>query len=264
MRHRPSESSSRRQILAASRPSRRTPSTALAPTLALALAMALAMAALTAAHAQVGAGDRLVDEGRFEDAVARYDEAIATDASNAAAYRQRARAQVYWADDLPSGEDDAKQRLYDLAIADAERAVALAPDDPGTHFEVARALGRAAQYRGVLASLNLAARVSDALDLVLEMDPEHAAAWHALALYHHEVPWIAGGRAGRVVPSFERAIELEPDEISHRVGLAGVLIDRERYDEAETQLEVALARTPRTYLDEQDLAEARALEARLP
>jgi len=256
MRHRPSEPSGHRPIPFASPRSRRA--------LWTSLALALSLLVGTAAHAQVGAGDRLVDQGRFEDAVARYDEAIAADASNAAAYRQRARARVYWADDLPADEDAAKQRLYDLAIADAERAAELAPNDPGTHFEVARALGRAAQYRGVLASLNLAARVSDALDLVLEMDPDHAAAWHARALYHHEVPWIAGGRAGRVVPSFERAIELEPDEISHRVGVAGVLIDREAYDDAATQLDVALALTPRTYLDERDLEEARALAERLP
>ena len=256
MRHRPFAPSRRRPIAVPSRPFRSDWWTR--------LALALLVLALTAAHAQVGAGDRLVDEGRFEEAVARYDEAIAADASNAAAYRQRARAQVYWADDLPSGEDDAKQRLYDLAIADAERAVELAPDDAGTHFEVARALGRAAQYRGVLASLNLAARVADALDLVLEMDPDHAAAWHARALYHHEVPWIAGGRAGLVVPSFERAIALEPDEISHRVGLAGVLVDREAYDDAAMQLDAALASTPRTYLDERDLDEARDLLGRLP
>jgi len=202
VRHRPFEPSSRRLIPVAWRPPRSAGWTG--------VGVALLLLALTAAHAQVGAGDRLVDQGRFEE------------------------------------------------------AVELAPDDPGTHFEVARALGRAAQYRGVLASLNLAARVADALDLVLEMDPDHAAAWHAHALYHHEVPWIAGGRAGRVVPSFERAIELEPDEISHRVGLAGVLIDREAYDEAARQLDVALSLTPRTYLDERDLAEARALVDRLP
>ncbi len=228
------------------------------------VALLLAVLVLAAAYAQVGAGDRLVDQGRFEDAVARYDEAIAADASNAAAHRQRARAQVYWADDLPSDEDDAKQRLYDLAIADAERAVALAPDDPEAHLEVARALGRAAQYRGVLASLNVAARVADELDLVLELDPDNADAWHARALYHHEVPWIAGGRGRLVVPAFERAIGLEPDAIAHRVAFAGVLIDREMYDAAAVQLETALALTPRSYLDERDLDEARALRDRLP
>src|SRR6056297_2168004 len=124
VRHRPFEPSRHRLIPVASRTSRSARWAG--------VALALLMLALTAAHAQVGAGDRLVDQGRFEEAVARYDEAIAADGSNAAAYRQRARAQVYWADDLPSGEDDAKRRLYDLAITDAERAVELAPDDPGT------------------------------------------------------------------------------------------------------------------------------------
>ena len=73
-----------------------------------------------------------------------------------------------------------------------------------------------------------------------------------------------GGRAGLVVPAFERAIAFAPDAISHRVGLAGVLVDREAYDEAATQLDAALALTPRTYLDERDLDEARDLLVRLP
>jgi hypothetical protein len=78
----------------------------------------------------------------------------------------------------------------------AARATDLAPEEPDAHFEVARALGRLAQYRGVLQSLNLAARVERALERTLELDPEHAGAWHARGLFHHDVPWIAGGRRG--------------------------------------------------------------------
>jgi len=228
----------------------------------LAGTLLLALVPLTAA--QVAAGDALVDEGDFRRAIAAYDRALTTDANDAVALYQRSRAQVYLADDDVSLSDEEREALYDAAVADAERAVALAPDSADAHFELARALGRTAQFRGVLQSLNLAARMSDELDETLSLDPEHAGAWHARALWHVEVPWIAGGRAGQVVPSFERAIAIEPDVISHRVAFAGVLIDREMFDAAAEHLDAALSIPPRTYLDGMDLEEAQELRARLP
>jgi tetratricopeptide (TPR) repeat protein len=214
--------------------------------------------------AQVALGERLVDEGRFEEALAAYDRAVTERPGDARAHLRMARAAVFFADALPAGADAEKQRLFSLAAERAERAVTLAPDDPDAHFEVARALGRLAQYRGVLASLNLAGRVLTALERSLELDPNHAGSWHALGLFHHQVPWIAGGRSGRVVPSFLRAIALEPDVLSHRVAFAEVLIDRNDPAGAAEQLDPAARLTPRTYHDRQDAQRARELRASLP
>lgn len=219
---------------------------------------------LTFAHANVTTGDRLVDQGDFAGAVAAYEAVLAQDPDDPVAHYRLARAAVYEADDLPEGQDEAKEALFDLARTHAERAVKLAPDDAEAHFELARALGRLAQYRGVLQSLNLASRVASSLDRALELDPQHAGAWHARALFHDEVPWIAGGRKGLVLPSFERAIAAEPDVIVHRVELARVLIGREDFAAAREQLDVALSLTPRTYHDRQDVEKARALLAQLP
>jgi tetratricopeptide (TPR) repeat protein len=214
--------------------------------------------------AQVGVAERLIDEGRFEEALAAYDRAVTERPGDARAHLRMARAAVYAADALPAGADAEKQRLFSLAAERAERAVALAPTDPDAHFEVARALGRLAQYRGILASLNLAGRVLTALERALELDANHAASWHALGLFHHEVPWIAGGRSGRVVPSFLRAIALEPDVLSHRVAFAEVLIDRQDPGGAAEHLDHAVRLTPRTYHDRQDAQRARELRASLP
>ena len=232
---------------------------ALSPT-----ALTCCLLAAGVAFAQVAAGDRLADEGRFAEAVAAYESVIAANPADARAHVRLARAAVYLADDLPEGDAAAKEAWFERASEAAERAIELAPDDPDAHFEIARSLGRLAQYRGVLASLNLAARVSRALDRTLELDPEHAAAWHARALFHRDVPWIAGGRSGQIIPSFERAIAAEPDVITHRVELARVYLDRDEPEMAREQLTVALSLTARTYHDRQDLEEARALFAQLP
>lgn len=229
---------------------------------ALVLACALWLAGTAAA--QVAAGDRLVDEGRFEEAIVAYEAAVATNPEDARAHYQLARAAVYLADALPPEAEADKEGWFARAAEAAELSVELAPNDPDAHFEVARALGRVAQFRGVLQSLNLAARVSRALDAALELDPGHAASWHARALFHRDVPWIAGGRAGQVVPSFERAIASEPDVITHRLELARVLLERDEPDLAREQLELAVTFTARTYHDRLDLEAAGALLASLP
>lgn len=223
-----------------------------------------AAALLTVASAQLSVGEGHIDEGRFAEAVETFQRLIDGNPNNVRAQILFARASVYWADSLPSGESAAKEDLFAKAAAAAEKAVELAPNDADAHFEVARALGRLAQFRGVLQSLNLAGRVSAALDAALAANPNHGPSWHARALFHRDVPWIAGGRSSRVIPSFQSAIAAEPDAITHRVELARAYLAAGEVALAREQLDVALSLTARTYLQRQDLDEARALQRSLP
>jgi tetratricopeptide (TPR) repeat protein len=226
---------------------------------------ALALFALLgAASAQISVGESLVAEGRFAEAVETFQRVVDASPSNARARYLFARAAVYLADSLPAGEADAKEGWFSQAAAAAEKAVELAPDDADAHFEVARALGRLAQYRGVLQSLNLAGRVSSALDAALAINPNHGPSWHARALFHRDVPWIAGGRSSRVIPSFLSAIAAEPDAMTHRVELARVYLNSGEVALAREQLDVALSLSAQTYLQRQDLEAARTLARSLP
>ncbi len=229
-----------------------------------AAAFAFVAALCAVAFADVEEARAALDEGRFADSVAAFERALAHDPDDPALLAELARTRVYWADDLGEDQDEERRALYDAAVEEARRAEELAPNDPEAVFEVARALGRTAQYEGIFQSLNVAGWVDDALERVLELDPNHAGAWHALALYHHEVPWIAGGRAGEIDPAFERAIELEPAVIFHRVSYAEVLIERDRHDEAAAQLDAALALEPATYLERREHDLARELRDALP
>lgn len=230
---------------------------------AVASLFTLGLALATMAHADVDAGLRLIDRGDFAGAVAAFEAAVGLDDRDPRAHYLLARAAVYAAGALAADDDAGREALFERAADAAQRATRLAPENAAAHFEVARALGRLAQYRGVLQSLNLASRVSNALDRTLELDPEHAGAWHARGLFHHDVPWIAGGRGGLVLPSFERAIAIEPDEIAHRLAFARVLVDRGDEPRALEQLRVAVTLRVSTHLDRQDLQAARALLAEL-
>ncbi len=154
------------------------------------------------------------------------------------------------------------------AEAAAKRAIQAEPKNPEAYFELARALGRLAQYRGILQSLSLAAGVRDNLKKALALKPDYASALVALAIWHLElsqkgVGWLYGADAGKVIPLFERAIELEPDRIIHRYEYARALYRLGKRREALKQLEIALSLPPRDARDEYVLAEAQELLEKL-
>ena len=64
-----------------------------------------------------------------------------------------------------------------------------------------------------------------------------------------------------MIPSFVRVTAIEPDEITHRLAFARVLVDRRDVAVAHSQLEVAVTLRARGSLDQQDLEAAQAQTA---
>jgi len=208
------------------------------------------------AVATVADGDRAMLENDFERAISEYAAAYEQRSTNIEALYKLASAETQLAETLSGDEAEA---LFTQAAEHARSAVAADPTEPEAHFELARALGRLAQFKGVVQSLEFAGDVKDALEETLALNPEHGGAYHALALWNLEVPWIAGGRAGQIRPLFEQAIAAEPDEITHRVGFGKALIALDDAEAAKGQLEQALELRPKSFSDEEDLEEAREL-----
>lgn len=210
--------------------------------------------------ATVADGDRAYDAGDYQRAIAEYQEAFEQRSSNIQALYKLAKAKTALAGTLSGAE---AERLYEAAAAHAREAIAAAPDEAEAHFELGRALGRLAQFKGILQSLNLAAEVKSSLERAIELKPDHSGAHHALALWHLEVPWIAGGRSAQVRPLFDRAIEIDPSAITHRVDYGEALIRLGDKDAAKALLEAALSLPALTAQDQQDHEKARQLLADL-
>ncbi len=237
-------------------PTRRT--ARVAPWLVSLLALAILGAGAAAVASELD-GDRALEQGRFAEAVEAYGAAVERGTTNASLLIKHARATTYQAD---HSDDPAEaERLFALAAERARTAIERHPEVSDTHLELARALGRLGQFRGVLQSLGLAEEVRGALRTALELDPDNADVLHALALWHLEVPWILGGRSGEVAPLFERAIELEPRAITHRVAFAEALLRLGDREAARAQLEAALDLRVRTFLEREDRAHAEELMA---
>lgn len=125
-------------------------------------------------------------------------------------------------------EDEAEQlKRYQQAAKVAEAAVAALPDEANSHYRHAFALGRYSQGLSIAKALKdgIAGKVRTALDATLELEPKHAEAHTAMALYHAEIIDKIGGmiggltygaKASEAEKHIKTALKLTPDSpIAH-------------------------------------------------
>ncbi len=211
------------------------------------LALGLAQTAATV--------EKLVDDGKFQEA---YEAGLRL--GSAEGLILAARAASYFAG--YQAKDSEKADWFGRAEAAARRAIQADGSNAEAYFELARAQGRLSQYRGILESLGLASGIKENLDRTIRLNPRHAGAKVALALWHHSlisknVGWLYGANGNQILPLFNEAIQLEPQIIIHKVELAGVLAAQGKKEDARKQYEAALAIPPKTAADRYDLERAR-------
>ncbi|MFK3647628.1 hypothetical protein ACI2IY_04210 [Lysobacter enzymogenes] len=125
-------------------------------------------------------------------------------------------------------DDEAEQlKRYQQAAKVAEAAVAALPGEANSHYRYAFALGRYSQGLSIAKALKdgIAGKVRTALDATLELEPKHAEAHTAMALYHAEIIDKIGGmiggltygaKASEAEKHIKTALKLTPDSpIAH-------------------------------------------------
>jgi tetratricopeptide (TPR) repeat protein len=129
---------------------------------------------------------------------------------------------TYLVDD--EGEQEAR---YQRAAAIAETAVKALPEEANSHYRHAFALGRYSQKLSIAKALKmgLAGKVRQSLDNAVELEPRHAEAHTALALYHAEIigkigaligGMTYGAKAAEAEKHIKTALKLTPDSpIAH-------------------------------------------------
>lgn len=170
-------------------------------------------------------------------------------------------------------DDEAEQESrYQRAAALAEAAVKALPDEANSHYRRAFALGRYSQKLSIAKALKmgLAGKVRESLDETLELDPKHAEAHTALALYHGEIigkigaligGMTYGAKASEAEKHIKQALKLTPDSpIAHvEHGNLQLLLNGERgEDAAAAAYEKASKLKPRDAMETLDARWARA------
>jgi tetratricopeptide (TPR) repeat protein len=238
------------------------------------------------AHSQSGHGrsDELLGQaaeryalGDLKGARASYLEALSASPGRFTVLHRLARTESMLAEDT-QGEDG--RRLVAAAVEHAREAIKTAPDSAAGHLELAVALGRQALKEGPKTRLSLAREIKSEVDRTLALDRAEGRAWHVLALWNRTLASLnfferavartvlggvpKGASMESAVADLQKAVELEPAYVNHRLELGRTYLQLKRRDEARRELERAVALPPGgNPLDPKYQAEARELLARL-
>ena len=180
-------------------------------------------------------------------------------------------------DSIESAERDS---LYARAEVLARRSVAADSLGSEGHFAVAAAVGRASLTMGKKERIRRAKIIRDEALRTIELDPDHDGAYHILGRWNAEIMRLSGISrffaksflgAGifreasweAAISNLQRAVELDPARIYHRLELARIYADRKRYQEARDQLGQIEALPDRELLDPVYRERAAALAKRI-
>jgi regulator of microtubule dynamics protein 3 len=156
------------------------------------------------------------------------------------------------------GPSPIRDSAYDRAEAHARQAVAADPAGAQGHFVLAQAIGLASLAKGDSERIKRAAEIRTEALRAIELDASHDGAFHIMGRWHAAIARVPkfqrffarnllGGRIfdeaswERAVTALETAVGLTPQRIDHRLALAEVYIDLERYADARVQLTAVAA-----------------------
>lgn len=249
----------------------------------------LAFLAATPAAAQsppdsagaLAAGRAAFDARDPETALADFERALADDSTSYEANWRAALALITLGAQTPdSVKSPERDSLYARAERYARRAVLADSMGADGHFILARAIGQTALTKGTKARIRLASEIRREALRAIELDPRHDGAYHVLGRWNAEIMRLSGfsrffarqflgagvfGKASwdAAIANLERAVEIDPGRIVHRLDLARVYADRKRYEDARRELEILDTLPIRDFNDPQYQADGAALLRRI-
>ena len=211
----------------------------LAAGLVLVLGARAGLAQTAADH--IAKGDSAHSALHAPEAYAHYKEAIALDSNDYEALWKASREAV----DLGEFEPDkAKQKAYFAEGRQyAERAVAVKPNDPEGHFNLARALGRVALSVGKKERVKYAKQIRSEALAALQYDSVHPGALHVMGRWNAEIMRLSGfsrffaknflgggvfdqASWDSAVVYMERSVQHDPKRLVHHLDLGEIYRDR--------------------------------------
>ena len=243
------------------------------------LAAGSAEAQDVAAHLAMGTA--AVQAHDLRTGLAHFRAALALDSAD---YEANWRAALVLLDQGEQIPDSIKSRGRDSLYAEAERHArrAVAADSTGAdgHFALAAAIGRASLTMGKKDRIRRAGAIRDEAEHAIELNPRHDGAYHILGRWNAEIMRLSGfsrffarsflgasvfkqASWDGAISNMEKAVELDPRRVYHRLELAEIYVDRKRYVEARAQLDSLAALPNREILDSVYKREAASLSTRI-
>ena len=229
-----------------------------------AVALALASTALGAESAEelIQKGDVCYDKLQAAEALKFYLPAEKVDSNNVRLLVRIARQYRHLMSDAPKISD--KRQLGTTAVDYAERAVALAPNDPEAQLALAISYGKLLPLQETKQRTITSRLIKITADKVIALDPSNDLAWHVLGRWYLGLADLNGlERAwarvayGKLPPAkyedavrcFEKAISLNTNRLMHCIGLGRTYAQMGRDADARKFISQGLA-MPETEKDD--------------
>ncbi len=199
---------------------------------------------------------------QYQAAIAAFERAVGSRDPRYAEAQWKAAREISDVATQLLGDSLKQQRdsLYSLGRAWAEGALRADSTDADAHFALALVLGRLSRTRGGKERVRFAKIIYDEARRTVQLDPRHDGAYHILGMWNAEVKRLSsitrffaktlfGARFmdratwDSAVVNMERAVELNPQHVYHRLELAGVYLDLAQPSKAIEQLQ-AIERLP--------------------
>lgn len=132
-------------------------------------------------------------------------------------------------------DEDQQEEFFKQARDLAEKALEINPDGAWSNFVMAVAMGRMALISGAKDRVEASREIKKYANRAIEIDAEHAGAWHVLGVWHYQVAnlnflertaarTLFGGLPDasneEAIEALERAIELTPQYVLYHHDLA--------------------------------------------
>ena len=185
---------------------------------------------VTGTQATLVRADSLLDQGRIEEAIARYREFVQTDPGDSEGHNNLGAALM-------------QAGRFEDAVVSFQRSIELRANDPKTLNNLGVALMRTGQFEGAVVPLRR----------VVELQPDNPEAHRALdqaltqagqALRRAGQGLMQSGRAGEALALFQRATETEPASADARYDYGVALMQAGRFDDARASLQRAVELNP--------------------
>jgi tetratricopeptide (TPR) repeat protein len=141
------------------------------------------------------------------------------------------------------------QNIADNAIRECELAVSRAPSSSDSQMWLGRAYGFKASHANPIAALNLAIKVRNAFERAVELDPENIHAMSDLGQFYVAAPSLIGGGLDKAQAL---AAKMQPHFPSQAHRLLALIAEKKKDNataEAEFINAVAAGKTPEAYVD---------------
>jgi tetratricopeptide (TPR) repeat protein len=154
-------------------------------------------------------------------------------------------------------------RQYDAAVANAERAIAVAPANSFYHELLGRSLGEKASKSSWFSALSLARKAQQEFETAVRLNPKNYGAFQALIEFDCAAPGIAGGGEDKALAKIEQLAAMDDAEGHYAAG--NCRRQKKDYPAAEAEFDKALinAKSPELIFDIGDYALKRNQPERL-